>query len=503
MLILLQAIVQPAGAAVTITSNSDPPALKILVEEDGIYQITYTDLESAGWYPATLDPTNLQLSHLDTELPIWVQDQENGVFDPSDLIIFYGQAMTGRYTRQNVYWLTVGGTPGLRMDERDAAPVHGYPVPASFPITLHAEEHPTWYGYWQNPPGREAQDHWYWTGRLEAPASTDLTFQMPSFDAASADFGLRVLLAGRTDDSAIPDHHTRLILNGTLVDEAWWDGKIEFQHNTTFSPTSLNVGSNTLSVETVGDTGAVVDSLYANWLEVDYQALYTSQDDELAFGVPAAGDYQFQVGGFSSEDTEVFDITDPISPVRLLKVESQPEGNGYTAVFEDHAEAAARYLALTPAQRCSPSALVPDQPSDLRNPANGADEIIIAYEDFYTATLPLAAHREFQGLRVQVIRISDVYDEFSGGFFTPQAIRDFLAYAYVQWTPPAPSYVLLVGDAHLDYLNRFGTGTPNYVPTYIFDATDVGETANDNWFACVGGNDPLPDLFLGRLPARS
>jgi hypothetical protein len=106
-------------------------------------------------------------------------------------------------------------------------------------------------------------------------------------------------------------------------------------------------------------------------------------------------------------------------------------------------------------------------------------------------------------LRVELVRVTDVYDEFSGGVFTPQAIRDFLTYAYANWQPPAPTYVLLVGDANMDYLDRFGTGSLNYVPTYVFDARDLGQTANDTWFACVDGADPLPDLLLGRLSARS
>jgi hypothetical protein len=154
-------------------------------------------------------------------------------------------------------------------------------------------------------------------------------------------------------------------------------------------------------------------------------------------------------------------------------------------------------------QRSAPADLIPDEPSDLHNPANAADEIMLAYDDFAADIAPLAAVRQAQGLRVQVVRLSDVYDEFSGGIATPQAIRDFLAYATANWARPAPSYLLLVGDANLDYLDRFLTGRPNYMPTYIFDAGDVGETANDTWYAQLAGDDPVPDLYVGRLPARN
>ncbi len=485
--------------------ETQPPsaALKLFVEHDGLVQVTPADLAAAGWDPSTLVTGTLKLSLQGAELPIWVEDQDgDGLFDDDDLMLFYGQAASGPYTRRNVYWLTADGAPGRRMGTRDVSPVHGYGVPTSFPATLHAEEDVPG-GYWQNPPGKEAQDHWYWTGRLSAPASANLFFQMPPFDTTAVSATLRVLLAGYTDDVLDPDHHTRLRLNGTLVDDAWWNGWIQFQHTVAFSPTLLVVGNNTLTVQSVGDTGATVDGLYANWLEVDYQALYIAQGDRLVFGAPGEGDYRFQVSGLSSSDVEALDLTDPSAPVRLTGVQSQPTDAAYTAILEDHAGPSARYLIQTTAQRRSPDGIIADRPSDLHSPANGADEIIIAYDGVYTDTLPLADHRQAQGLRVQVVRLTDVYDEFSGGLVTPQAIHDFLAYAYGNWASPAPTYVLLVGDAHLDWLDRFGTGKPIYLPTYIFDAFEIGETASDTRLACVDGSDPLPDLFLGRLSARS
>ncbi len=476
--------------------------LKLLVDHDGLYQIAYSDLVAAGWNPGSLDPHTLTLRHLGGELPILVEGEEDGHFDPGDLVLFYGQGNTGAYTRTSVYWLSAEGADGLRMSSRDASPVNGFPVPTTFAATLHAEQDiPE--GYWQNPPGREAQDHWYWSGALQAPASASLYFQMPPFDDGAAGATLRVRLAGKTDDTANPDHHTRIWLNAHLVSDEYWNGQVEFEHTTEISPALLLAGTNTLAVETVGDTGAAVDIIYANWLEVDYGARYVARDNELTFGAPAAGDLQFRVSCFTDYGVEAYDITNPLAPVHLEGVETVPEQACYTAVLEDSASGGSQYLALAPSRRQAPEAIVPDVPSDLHNPANGADEIILTYDGFYDDLQPLVAHRQSQGLRVQTVKITDVYDEFSAGHITPQAIRDFLSYAYANWAAPAPTYVLLVGDAHLDWLDRFQTGKPIFLPTRIFDAGDVGETADDTWLARVDGDDPLPDLLLGRLPART
>jgi hypothetical protein len=553
LLILALASLPPAPALAHDVQRAAPaaapaavlPTLKVYVEQDGIVQITAANLTAAGWTLAGLDPRTIKLTRLGSELPIRVEGQDDGVFDAADVILFYGQAMTGPYTRRNVYWLTAGGAPGLRMAERDVAPTHSYPVAASFRATLHAEQDnisPA-FGYWQNPPGKDAQDHWYWTAVLAAPTSAALAFQLPAFDPAGS-AALRVLLAGKTNDLNVnPDHHTRILLNGTQVDDKRWDGAIEFQHATTISPALLLAGANTVTVVLPGDTGATVnslaapapdggpplmppqiiqppasaaapdmaapdattatvDQLYANWLEVDYAARYQAASDRLFFKAPGTGAYQFRITGFTVNSLEAYDITNPAAPVRLLNATAPKEGATYTAVLEDTAAAGAAYLAQTQAQRRAPAGIVADAFADLRNPTNAADEIIVTYDGFATDIQPLAAQRQAQGLRVKVVTMTDIYDEFGGGLAAPQALRDFLAFAYANWARPAPAYVLLVGDANQDYLDRFKTGGANFVPTWIFDAAEVGQTANDTWFAQVAGAGP-PFLAIGRLPARS
>jgi hypothetical protein len=129
--------------------------------------------------------------------------------------------------------------------------------------------------------------------------------------------------------------------------------------------------------------------------------------------------------------------------------------------------------------------------------------------------------------------VEDIWDEFNHGIVHPRAIRDFVDYAYHHWQPPAPRFVLLVGDASWDFKNedaddwryadwtwqprerwRFvkNRSTPypenadrnhrNLVPTWSY-LTFQGPAAADTMFVCVDGDDLLPDLAIGRLPAVS
>jgi hypothetical protein len=103
-----------------------------------------------------------------------------------------------------------------------------------------------------------------------------------------------------------------------------------------------------------------------------------------------------------------------------------------------------------------------------------------------------------------VVNVTDIYDEFSFGLFDPDAIKAFLEHAYWEWQRPSPIYVLLVGDASFDYRGNLSEGNTNYVPTHLFiSQSNYLETSSDDWFACVAGDDRLPDMMLGRLAVET
>jgi len=487
-----------AGQEISAAATPSP-TLKIFVTQDGIYELVPSDLQSAGLDLAGLDPCTIKISNRGTEIPIYVQGENDGSFDTGDYIAFYGTAITDVFTIENVYWLTSGGENGQRMAARDGTPGSGA-VPAEFYDVVHAEEDNT---YWEGLPNGEGQDHYFWE-QLTAPVSRTYSTSLNNIANISDTGQLTVALRGKTDTPTYPDHHTRVYLNGTLISEDSWDGQIEYQHQATISQTQLLEGVNTIVVESVGDTGSSIDILYHNWVEIGYWDTYVAESDVLEFRGPGAGTYKFEVSGFTADTVEIFDITTPISVSRIISSQVELAGSTYLARFEDTCGADTCYLALTPGQHKSPANIVLDEPSDWKSTTNGADYVIITHQDFYSSALTLASYREDQGLRTETVKITDVYDEFNYGIFSPQAIQDFLAYAYENWTAGGPpEYVLLMGDANMDYKDNLGTGNINYVPTHLIETWELGETPSDNWFVCVSGDDILPDMFLGRISVRT
>ncbi len=141
-----------------------------------------------------------------------------------------------------------------------------------------------------------------------------------------------------------------------------------------------------------------------------------------------------------------------------------------------------------------PDAIIADQFQGLKNQTNSADYIFIYHEKFRQVADRFAQYWGQRGLRTKLVAVTDIYDEFNFGIKHPQAIKDFLNFAYSNWEKAAPSFVMLIGDASWDpKLNAISSKKRDYVPTW-------GSPVSDNWFVCFdGADDLLPEMFIGRL----
>ena len=159
-------------------------------------------------------------------------------------------------------------------------------------------------------------------------------------------------------------------------------------------------------------------------------------------------------------------------------------------------------FAFTEATIAAPVFVVANQPSSLNAATNAADYLIVSHPSFLTQMAPLVALRASQGHQAALISIDDVYDEFSFGERSPQALKDFLTHARTTWAV-APRYVVLAGDATFDPRDYAALGFGDFVPTKLVDMSQIElETASDDWFVDAN-EDGLPEFAIGRLPVRT
>jgi hypothetical protein len=337
----------------------------------------------------------------------------------------------------------------------------------------------------------EAVDLWQWENLVGGVSKTK-GFGLTGVDPVSTRAGRVVVwLQGGSDAEGVVDHHVEVWVNGSWVGETLWDGKRPQRFEAGFPASVLREGPNELMVRNAGDTG-VYSLVFLDRFEVGYP-----QQSALRQGVFEG---EWSEGGVAQVSTTrapaaAVDVTYPGNPRWLLGLASAPGGVSLRA------EAGRRYVLATPEGVLAPRVSAPLR-SSLKSASNQADYILIAPEGFMAAAQPLLERRQSQGLRTKAASIEEIATAFGHGEASGEAIRSFLTHAYQEWQRPSPRYVVLLGDASHDPRNFIGTSAPAPLPA-MFLKTSYLVTVSDPALGAVNGEDLLPDLAIGRLPAQT
>lgn len=479
-----------------VATSSFQEGLKIVLNQTGIYRITYNDLVQAGIDIDSTDTGAFRLFNKGNECSFKIV-QAGSDFGHGDYIEFYGEELDTQYTASNVYWFIVDSIPGQIITTIDGSVTGSGIQVDSFIETLYLEEN---HIMWPQTPGAPGKDYWYWE-KITAPDSVTYNIDVPSPSAENSDISARFLFQGRSEEPVSPDHHVKISMNGTEIGNVQWDGNTEYIFETPINQSLLRSGANTIMISMPGDTGAVTDVVYYNGIEITYRRNLEAYEDTLTFTVKGDGIlYNPVITNLSNNNIIIYDITDRADIKEITNFDVTGDGNFYRATYEVPVNGSHTYYAATTATVRQPVEIEYWQSANLKDPDNGADYIIITAEEFLPAVEPLCNLRILQGLRVKAVSINDIFNEFSEGIFDPLALKDFLTYAYESWQEPEPLYILLVGDANIDYRDYFGTGKENKVPLHLTPTQELGLTPSDNWYACVKGGDVLPDMLIGRIP---
>jgi len=621
---------------------------KLFIEEEGIYELTFDDLVQMGAQPELLDLNRVKIYNQGNQVPVWIAGPQSGTFTRDNKMYFYGDWYRGSetyfdfYTNTNIYWLTADGGAGRRYQTVEESVLPGSPE-SYFWENLHIEKEKIFHR--SNGSSAIDQDEaWIWRFLFDDDRET-IIFELTGLSESVPECSLKIRLHGTTIDPINPDHHVRLSINEKIVGETFFDGQEELIWQVSFPTEFLQEGENKIDLHLVADTGAQLNQIYLDWLEIIYPRAHVALQNNMKFQEtnPAGGLSEYTLVNFKDRGISIFEPagdrmwrpeTRKISFVQVesagfddgkfakmtldfetvhftilrrghnLVVIDPKSGNREVRIFDtfvspDSANAMAEYINSLPDSTIVLAAIVDEgslsmtenahqaleslgsaltrqvqerdswalvgwkgavigsvketlsrnlqgpaivsdtlreafglrfsatfkdttsitrsyhaisnqgfkkvkvvekeQSSDLLASTHGADYIIITHEKFKEQAKRLANYRSQQnGFRVMIVDVQDIYDELNAGIMNPRAIKDFLTHAFVNWQKPAPSYVLLFGDASWDPKLLSSTSVKiNYVPSY-------GILVSDNWFVSLDGPDDfLPDMFIGRIPVET
>jgi hypothetical protein len=552
---------------------------KIIVKEEGIYRVSQEMLASAGVPVEQIDPRTIKIKVRGREIPIFVQGEVDGVFDPYDYIEFYGienrqtyaepdqatyylvgtqkvyySSMEALYkdpwSDENVYWLSWNGPYGLRVGEENAdwSPNVGERV-LYLETTIHYEEDryydPLSRGGNALPyPSRLSQlgpygtvrDHWFYRAGVRGFETLNIPVHIfyPDTQSLGAvrQVIIRAALQGITFPAAQPYsgyHRAIVYLNGRTDkglsigkvssgdDRIAWRDQSAVIAETVPDPNSpgitnkdLHHGDNTLSLSATGDGMAGAnDQIALNWVEITYARQLRAAGGYLRFRFDSTRGttFEFDIRGFRTPNIEVWKLgMARLTNTEVREVYPENEPSSYAVRFLLTPTQAYEMIAFDDEYPKTPEAILPQYSTrDLRALA-GAEYVMLVHESFLSdpSIEELRRRREvtFPG-GVEVVTPTEIYEQFNYGIVNPEAIRNFLIYAYDHWTI-RPTHFCIIGDGSFD-MKDYGHTGGNLIPSLYPLTREYGRAASDALFGCVSGPpwDLIPDIAVGRISCRA
>jgi len=473
----------------------------------------------------------------------------------------FGDMYYDPYTHENVYYLVWGTryspmpAGGLkRMVEesgeiREASPSKYIDLrDSSFISTLHLEQD----NYFDKLDITDLldvssrRDHWFMSPvNVASSYHYKAAVPFPDFTANSR-ISLRVALHGLThfDEGYLGTHgeelpvidsenRVQVNINSQFLLQDHWDSQIlKFISTDTLdqryhkdSPTTaiLNKGGNfnegfenDFEVENRLDTS--IGARFAiNWFELKYPRKFIAFQNRLQFSIPmgsSGGLYQFTLGGFSRSDISIYRLG--VSKLSNIFIGDTTNGTSdYRTIIQlQVASDKDQFLAIVDTAKLKPVRYIRDEDYiNLRDASTATTHLIITSREHFdkyhelNSDVPLITlakyYEQKKGITTKVIDVANIFDDFSFGVKSPEAIKAFLTYAYHNWPTPVKS-VFIVGSAkQLSVKERASTNLEDEVPTPYVQAYLDGMSAADTWYSLLDGDDLLPDILIGRLPSAS
>ncbi|MEO7431626.1 MAG: C25 family cysteine peptidase [Dokdonella sp.] len=513
--------------------------LHIELEHAGVYALDHAAI--AAKQPALADcaVADLALSQGGREVPIRVVAKGDRFAD-GDHLEWIGLPLHGpeswydAFSVNNVYLL--GAAPGAHARIRDADPADdGH---AALERVTHVEQENLMIrlDQAQQKPGEEA-DVWQWAKLTHVdPKPFETRFDLPDLDTRGGSVKLTLDLRGLSEvappakekASKPDDHLVEISVNGHALAPLAWNGRDEVRRDLAVPSSMLNAAGNVLTLRVPkrplpwAPAVIAVDVVMFNWVEARYPITGDLDAGAQSFSVRDGAPGALQLGYRGAGDPVLYGsdgVRRPGKPTtagRYAFAAAPADTDLYPAIDGKFAQ---------------PGSMRAVAQQNWRGSGDGFDYLIVAHPKLMDAIRPLAQFHEKRGLKVAVLDVDRVYDQFNHGITHPQAIRNLVA-AATRDLARKPRFLLLVGDASFDirhdtyndlnyakwtdqellFPGHFGAvpgsqykektaslADRNLIPTWQYPSPE-GQSASDNWFGAVNGDDWHPVVAVGRFP---
>lgn len=510
---------------------------KLGVSQDGIYRITYDDLQTLGIDVNSIDPRRINIygngsgmlpqpndvfRHDDLQQnTIEVVGESDGSFDQGDYIIFYARGphawvedttscgefrhIFNTYSDKAYYFLTVDRGIGRRVET--IAQASGSTTNTATTFTDY-QFHET-----DNVNLLKSGRDWYGE-EFDIQTSYGFDFSFSNVTNVQGYLSVRFIGQSTTAGTAYS-----VKVNGTSVVPQHTIGKVNGGYNAVANavsdcvPVSFSSGNTNVNV-TYYKSGNASAVGWLDYIEIILKRSLSMAGGQMAFRnletVGTGNITDFRISN-SNSALKVWEVTDPTNVSRrALSIQ------GSDASFKVETDSLRQFVAFNGNSFKTPDLVGPISNQNLHG-LSQANMVIVAHPNFMSEAQRLAdfhQQSETSPLSVHIVTPEQVYNEFSSGAQDVSAIRDFVKMFYDRSTSweDLPRYLLLFGDASYDYKDIL-TDNTNYVPTYESpeSLSPTISYASDDYYGLLdpeegqwasSANDAL-DIGVGRFVART
>lgn len=499
--------------------------VKLKIPDDEIYRIDYNQITNYGINPQSINPKTFKIYLKGEEIPLFVFGENDLSFDQGDYIEFWAERNYGsndyreivnlgedylnyfdRYSDTSIVWLSWDGNDGKRIFEQNTSISGITDTLQTHKAFYHLEEDVRLWYYDAVQPRVQLpfwQENKVWTWQfLGNGGSIDFNFNATDFVINSDVNVIARMISNATDQLFVNNHRFGLSLNSTSPqDTIVFSYKQTVNFNSDYNSNQLTIGNNVVRIFGMQNDSLRWHQALIDWVDIEYPRYNIAANDSLLIRVnenTSAAVRVIKVSNIMQQTGEM--IVYKIKPT-FKKITSFNIANS-VLIFTDTAAANDEYIVIKQSLTKAPVFQKKKYFVNLRDVNRGADYIAITNRVLQSsASQYINFINNNYETRNELIYVDDIYDEFSFGYAKPEAIKDFLFYANQNWIAPAPSYLILLGDANYDYKNIIIPPSTavrkNLVPSY-------GNPVSDVWFTMWDtSNVNLPQMFVGRIPATN
>lgn len=519
-------IIQKKGNKYKINTNDSwidysKQYVKIGTAQDAIYRISKSDLDALNIPISSINPQSFRLLLKGEEIPIFVTGEEDFSFDSNDYIEFVGirnmegthrevsnydepyNEYLGRYTDTTVYWLTWAGVDGKRVKISDGTEVSSSDTLEYYSQINHYETNKTFDFSCASLVRRETP---FWIeNKTWHEEHLNVGIKNKVFSVLDVypnkNFKMFAKFQDYASNISANAHLFSLGLNsGAWNDSTYIDKYEQVVLETELNSNLLNHGNNTLNINSI-QTEAQINACIFDWYEIEYPRYLIPISQQLDFVFPFIENSitsKIKLKDIVSNSFSLWKYGDKYKKYNVAIIDNE-------IIFTDSISSSDKFTYMSESKIKKPIFYYSKEFTNLRKSDNKADYIAITNKKFKSK---VDEYSQFiansYNLKTKVVDVDDIYDEYSFGFFNPEAIKDFLKSTHEYWQSEKPEYVVLIGGATYDYYgNKFRNISAvdkrvlNFVPSF-------GASVSDNWFVTWDTTGAyIPQINIGRIPVTT